>query len=365
MNENPTKVERRKNFLITLAYGLVLIALASFLCRYALTTLLPFLIAWVVAAILHMVLKRFRGKKHFPRKPVGIALIVLFYLAIAFLGVILCDRVLDAAIGFLTSVPQLWSNTLTPALRLAGEKITELFAHFDVELHWSVNELVASAGKAVTSYSTQLLGKIGNFAISIPGVLVDTIICIVSTVYILLDWEKIRDFIYRQLPQRTSDVISSASSQLGKTLWQYIRSYGLIMLITFVELSLGLWLTGIPKPFLIGALIAVFDILPIVGSGTVLLPWTIISFIQGNIHNGICILLLYIVVTIVRNIIEPKIVGQQVGLHPLITLLSMVLGASIFGGIGVLCLPVAVAVAKQLNDDGVIHIIKKEPKPAG
>ena len=112
-------------------------------------------------------------------------------------------------------------------------------------------------------------------------------------------------------------------------------------------------------------MIAVFDILPIVGSGTVLLPWTIISFIQGNIHNGIRILLLYIVVTIVRNIVEPKIVGQQVGLHPLITLLSMVLGTSIFGGIGVLCLPVAVAVAKQLNDDGVIHIIKKEPKPAG
>ena len=76
------------------------------------------------------------------------------------------------------------------------------------------------------------------------------------------------------------------------------------------------------------------------------------------IAGGVCLLLLYAVVTVIRNIIEPKIVGQQVGLHPLVTLLAMVVGVSVFGGVGMLGLPVAVAVVKQLNDDGAIHLFK-------
>lgn len=354
--------EQKKHFLIAGFYVLAIIALLLFLCNYAMTTLLPFVIAWAAAAMLHPLFGLLKRKVRFSCKWIGIALTLIFYLLIAFLGIILCDRLLDAAVSFLTSVPCLWSETLMPFLQASGEKITELFAHFNVEMNVSFNELISSAGKTIISYSTQLLGKVGNGAISIPGLLVDTIICIVSTVFILLDWEMIRDFIYRQLPQKTTKVISHASHQLGRTLRQYILSYGLIVFMTFSEISLGLWLTGIQNAFVIGALIALVDILPIVGSGAILLPWCIISFICGNVHNGICILLVYIVVTVVRNIVEPKVVGKQVGLHPLVTLLSMVIGASAFGGVGVLALPVTIAVAEKLNDDHVIDIIKKESK---
>lgn len=362
MDKQPLKIEdeQKKHFLITGFYALSIIALILFLCNYAMTTLLPFLIAWCTAAVLHPLFGLLKKKVRFSCKLIGVALTIIFYLLIAFLGIILCDRLLDAAVSFLTSVPRLWNDTLMPFLQAAGEKITELLAHFNVEMNVSFNELLSSAGKTIISYSTQLLGKVGNVAISIPGLLVDAIICIVSTIFILLDWEIIRDFIYRQLSQKTTKVISHASQQLGRTLRQYILSYGFIVLMTFTEISIGLWLTGIQNALLIGALIALIDILPIVGSGAILLPWCIISFACGNVHNGICILLLYIVVTIVRNIVEPKVVGKQVGLHPLVTLLAMVIGASAFGGVGVLVLPVAIAVAKKLNDDHVIDIIKEE-----
>lgn len=358
MNEIQNNTEQRRRFLIGLAYGIALIALAALGCKYALSTLLPFFIAWVVAAILRPLLRLFRNKKHLPYRTMCVAITLLFYLLIAFMGVILFSRLLEVAVSFLSSIPEFWSNTLMPMLQTFGERIAEVFAQFNVNLSLPVSEMVSSLGKTITSYSAQLLGKIGNMAISLPGMLVDTIICIVSTIYLLLDWDAIKNFIYRQLPQKATEILSKASGQLGKTLWQYIRSYGLIMLITFAELSIGFMLIGIRTPFLLGALIAIFDILPIVGSGTILLPWMIISFAMGNIHNGIGLLLLYIVVTVIRNIIEPKLVGKQVGLHPLVTLLSMVIGSSVFGGIGVLGLPVAVAVAKQLNDDGVLNILK-------
>ena len=111
------------------------------------------------------------------------------------------------------------------------------------------------------------------------------------------------------------------------------------MLMTFTELAIGLLIIGVDNSWGVAAGIALLDILPIVGCGTVLIPWAVIA--------------------IVRNIAEPKIVGQQMGLHPLATLLAMVTGASLFGAAGVFALPIALAVIKQLDDDGIIHVIKK------
>ena len=358
MDEQNLRALQRKRFLISLAYVLAIVALAALICRYALGTLLPFLIAWAVAALLRPLLRLIQSHQRRPRRALGVALTVAFYLVVAFLGTILFSRLFDTAVAVLTAIPELWTETVMPALQTAGEKLEELFAHFDVTLNLSVAEIVSSIGRTVTSYSARLLGKIGNLAISIPGMLVNMIICVISTVYILLDWNAIRNFLYRQLSARASDVLAKASGQTAKTLWQYARSYGLIMLITFAEISIGLLLIGIDGAVLIGALIALVDIFPVVGSGTVLLPWTILSLIGGDVRTGVCLLLLYAVVTVIRNIIEPKIVGKQVGLHPLVTLLAMVVGVSVFGGAGMLGLPVAVAVVKQLNDDGAIHLFK-------
>ena len=107
---------------------------------------------------------------------------------------------------------------------------------------------------------------------------------------------------------------------------------------------------------LIAALIAVFDIFPIVGAGLILLPWTVITFIQGNVLQGIGMAVLYVVVIIVRQIMEPRIVGRQVGLPPLVTLACMFVGTSLFGGVGLFGLPILAAILTNLNDDPDVPI---------
>ncbi|HCR40588.1 MAG TPA: sporulation integral membrane protein YtvI, partial [Lachnospiraceae bacterium] len=92
-------------------------------------------------------------------------------------------------------------------------------------------------------------------------------------------------------------------------------------------MSAGFWILKIPNAFVLGALVAIVDILPILGTGAVLLPWSILSFILGNLKIGVGILLLYLFVTAVRQTIEPKIVGKQIGLHPIVTLVLMYVGA--------------------------------------
>ena len=135
-------------------------------------------------------------------------------------------------------------------------------------------------------------------------------------------------------------------------------SYFLILGITFSELLIGLAILRVNRFVLIAFLIAVLDIFPVLGTGAVLVPWAIIAFIQGRIGFGIGLLVLYALITVIRQIIEPKIVGKHVGMHPIITLACMFIGTSLFGGYGLFGLPILVAIVLELNSSGAIHIFK-------
>jgi predicted PurR-regulated permease PerM len=118
------------------------------------------------------------------------------------------------------------------------------------------------------------------------------------------------------------------------------------------------FITGQQNVFLLALLIALLDILPIVGTGTVLIPWAVISLIVGDYAKGICLLIMYAIITVIRQFIEPKIVGDQVGLHPVATLIAMIVGTKLFGAIGLFGLPISLAIIKDLNDHGKIHVFK-------
>ena len=105
-------------------------------------------------------------------------------------------------------------------------------------------------------------------------------------------------------------------------------------------------------------LIAVFDILPVLGSGGILVPWAVISLVTGDIFLGVGIAILYVTITVIRNIIEPKIVGRQVGLHPVVTLACMYVGTMVMGILGLFLFPVSMSILIQLNDSGKIKIFK-------
>lgn len=137
-----------------------------------------------------------------------------------------------------------------------------------------------------------------------------------------------------------------------------IRAYALIMFITFVELFIGFNIIGIDKPLTAAVFIAIFDILPVLGTGGIMIPWALISLLQGHVPLAISLFVLYLVVTVIRNIIEPKIVGSQIGLHPVITLLSLFIGAQLFGIIGLFGFPITLSLLKHLNETEVVKLFK-------
>ncbi len=361
------QLEKRKQFIVNFLYFAIILGITILITRYALGVLMPFLIALVVSLLLKPLVQFLREKVHLHKGFAGIFVVLLFYALISFLLIILGVQIFSAAKTFFIRLPSLYTDSIAPWVQDTLASLETFTAKLDPEVASAYNALAGnmttSLGETVVNVSKRVVTGVTNVTLKTPGFLLKMIITVIATLFLSIDFPQIKAFIVRQLSDKNRDLLHNIHVHLSRTLGRYTRSYALIMFITFAEISIGLTIIGVNNAFAIGALIAVFDILPVVGSGMVLLPWTIIALISGNYARAIGLGILYVVVIVVRNVMEPKIVGDRVGLHPIVTLLSMVLGTFIFGGIGLLGLPITLALVHSLNKDGVIHLYKNDPEP--
>ena len=155
------------------------------------------------------------------------------------------------------------------------------------------------------------------------------------------------------MPKSWLDKVFNIKTDMFTVLGSYIKAQIILMTICFFELLIWLNLLSflklnVPYPLLMSILICIIDALPILGAGTILIPWAIISFALGDIKLGIMLIIIYLFVLSVRQMLEPKLVSQNLGVHPLITLISMYSGFKIFGVIGFLIGPVVMIILKNV-----------------
>jgi sporulation integral membrane protein YtvI len=356
------KVESRRQFIINFLYFAIILGIVILLARYALGVLMPFLIAFLISLLLKPAVAFFHDKLKLPRGVAGIVLVVLFYALVGFLLIIIGVQLFTSAKSFFLMLPSLYTHSIVPWMNRVFDSLQEFAGHLDPDAAAAYNAISAnvttSLGGSVVNISKQVVTWVTSSTLRAPKFLLNVLIMVISTIFLTVDFPKINAFVQRQLSERWRTLLHNARVQLGRTLWSYLRSYAMILTITFVEIFLGLSIIGINNAAGIAIAIAVFDILPVVGSGIILLPWTIYTFISGNLTTGLGLAILYMVVIVVRQIMEPKIVGDRVGLHPIVTLLAMVLGTYLFGGIGLLGLPITIALIHALNKEGAIHLYK-------
>jgi sporulation integral membrane protein YtvI len=255
-------------------------------------------------------------------------------------------------------LPDLYRYAIEPAIEKTAHNIIEQFPDVRTYVEEFTLNISDTLFTFVKNASTAVITTITGFAGRVPSILIKLIFTIVSSFFFTIDYYKISDFILRQFNEERKEMIVKLKDNGLGTIGKFIKAYAAIISITFLELSIGFWILKIPNPFIFGALIAIIDVMPILGTGAVLIPWSIINLILGNTKLGIGMLILYIVITAVRQTIEPKIVGQQIGLHPIITLVLMYVGAQLIGVLGLLLLPVIATIIKTLNDEGTIHLFK-------
>lgn len=355
-------VEKRKKFIINFVYWLIIGGIVFLLLKYGLTYIMPFIIGFGIAWILRKPIRFLAGRCHVRQSVAAIFLVILFYSAAGALLFLLGIRIVTAFMDLFAAIPNWYTKDIQPALMELIASLEVTLSRLDASVVDTLNELamnlVKSLGEMLSGFSVKAIGAVSNYASALPGFLIRVLFAVISSFFFAVDYEKVTGFAMRQMKEKHQKMVIVVKNYVVNTLFKCIRSYAFIMFITFVELSLGLTILGIENSVFIALCIAVFDILPVLGTGGVMIPWTVLEAIQGNYSLAIGLLAVYLVVTVIRNIIEPKIVGSQVGLHPLVTLMSMFVGAQLFGVLGLFGLPITLSLLKNLNDQGVIHVFK-------
>ena len=355
-------MERRKTgLLVNIAYYGV-IAFGVFLTlRYLVPVLLPFAAAFLISAVMQKpvdVLARRFGA--LPRKAVAFAVLAGFY---AFFGVAfsLIFRALATQLtGFLSSLPSVLSNLAQTIMDSSESWLRRLPAWLRGALGGDTQQLLLSAVEALSAPLLELLGTAGSAAIKLPSAAFVIFITILCSFFIIMDYEGARRILAGLCPSRAKALLAHTRRRAAQAAVHLLKTYGTLMLITFGELWIGLNIlnllgAGINYVTVLSLVISLVDILPVLGVGTVLIPWALAVLVSGN--SRLCIMLLTLcgVMYIIRNILESRLVGHRFGLHPALTLLALYVGGKWFGIAGIFLLPLGLIIFMQLRQDGVFE----------
>ncbi len=352
--------EKRREFLINFAYFAVIAVIYYLFFSYGIHYIMPFVVAFIIAAILDKPVRWLSSKPHFPRKMVSAVFLVLFYGIIVTLLSFIVNRLLNAMFSWFGELPTLYTLYIEPAVRSMllwyDQNIAVLLPGFQEDVESNMVDILNALSGLFSGASAAMLRLAQDFVISAPSMLFSLLFGVVASAYFCMDYPSISYFLAHQLSGTSSPLGSDIRGYLSGGLIQIIVSYFKILCITFVELFIGFIIIGQSNAALFALIIAVFDILPVLGVGTILWPWALISYINGEPTKALLLIILYAVIFVIRRIIEPLIVGDSIGLGASITIISMYLGIKVFGALGLLIGPFTAIVIKNLNDSGRIHL---------
>ncbi|MBR6526685.1 MAG: AI-2E family transporter [Lachnospiraceae bacterium] len=336
--------QKKTDFLINAAYWGLIILAAYLVFEYIVPITVPFILGFIVAYAIVRVTRKLPGSNN---RWVRLALVLLVYGTVGVLVALIAIKGFTLVSGVVTWLPNLYEHKFEPALEVTYQWLTDTIGQLDPAMQTAV----ASLGNSMVSSFNTMFSKVSGYAVNavsgmvtgVPSLVLSTLAMIFSTVFVALDFEKMRSFTKSHMTEGMIAKYKLIRTYLTDTLLVVLRSYIIIMTLTFVELSILFSVFKIGNPFLKAFGIAVFDIMPVLGTGGIMLPWATISLVIGNTKLGVELFVIYGIVTVVRNYVEPKVVGVQLGLHPIITLVSMFIGLRLFGFWGLFGCPVVIS----------------------
>ena len=322
--------------------------------RYGMGLLIPFLFAWAIAipvsAFAKKSEKRFGGK----RRAWVYFYIFAFFGILFLLGALIVGKIFAQASEFLDYLAQNgdeFEKELSKILALPSKiPLLDKLGRIDLEgLGGYLSDAASSVAQSIAKMGGEtFISLMGRAVAGTPRMLISVVVAILSSLYLALDYDGIKEYLYSLLGEQRKTRAMALANRIGKGIRAYLVAYGKIFLITFAELYIGLILLGRSYSFLLAIVIAFFDILPFFGAGMALVPWSIFLFAQGSYGVGTGMLVLFGVMTVVRQIVEPRIIGKSIGIHPLASLLSMYVGFALFGFWGMLLAPIGVLAAREI-----------------
>ncbi len=351
---------QRKRLLRLFYVLIVLVALWVFF-RWGLVIVLPFLIALLLARLLEPAVTLLRKRLRLPRWAASAICTLLCFGALFGIVYLIAARVFIELGRLLQQLPE-WMAGLPDVADRVTRRIQTLIVAAPVPIQDFLTNTWEKLIREGISVPQSLYTFIGDFirgvAGAVPAMLLFLITCVLSTYFISSDYPRVARFILRQFPERWREKILRTKGHLTGTLGKWLKAQALLMLITFLILCLGFSLLSVQTPLLAAALVALIDALPVIGLGLVLVPWALGLLLLGSTTQAFGMMALFLVCTLTRSFSEPKLVGRQIGLHPIVTLVCMYVGFQLLGILGIILAPLVAITLKQLQEWGYIRLWK-------
>ena len=326
----------------TVLRGILLLLGALFLwaaLKYALPVLFPFALAYIIARFISPAAKKLCRKTKIPEKIWASLIIVTLSALLSFALWKAGSLIVREAGEILDSLAEMLTDDKSPLSELIS-KGSDFLEKFTVSGEELSGTLTGMLSESLSRLSMGVASLAGSFIVAAPSVLFTVAVTFIALFYFALDMDGIRREFKKFLPQSVINTAGTYLDKLMRAAGKFLKAYMTIMLITFGELLVGFLIIGVDYAFLAALLTSVVDLLPVLGTGTVLIPWAIFLFLGGEGGKAVAMTALLAVMYIVRQFIEPKIVGECAGVHPLLALVSVFAGFCLAGVGGMILGPV-------------------------
>lgn len=354
MQQDKRELHRRilVNLGVTLFWILFIIILGPHLFRF----FLPLLIAWIIAMFANPLVSFLERRIKLMRKHGSMLVIALVLVMIASLLFLLTWWIVAEIRGWLVNLPELYQNVIVN-IQSALSSLSERF-HFlpdNLDTFWSegkVNDYVLSA---LNSLKLDPIQKVGGLAGSIADGFVISILTIMLSYFFVAEKNQIVDTLRKYMPDSVKNVWKTTQKVMLSAVGGYLKACFKIMFVMFVILSIFFMALQVEYSLLIALFTAVMDFLPFIGTGTILWPWALYHLLIGNYFRAVVLIIAYFVTLLAHRLLEPKLVGDSVGISPFLTLISMFIGYRMIGMLGLIVGIPAGMLIKALIEEGIFE----------
>lgn len=346
------KNEAKKSFLINLLYTISILFLIFIASKLLFSYLLPFVIAVIIAALVQRP-ANFLSKK-IPLKTGTIAsiLALLSFLVFSAVSIFIIYR-LSLLLGSVLKELPTFLNYITDYISRLENKLSSEFQKISPEFSQSISEIIEGMINAITTRAADAFSTFAAItAKKAPSFLFGSVISLAASCFIAKDFNSLANFISLICGEKSYSKFLKIKEIFRTNIAKILKGYFWLFVLTFIELTIGFIILGVNFAPLLALLIAVVDLLPVLGTGAILIPWSLAELIFGKSSMAISLIVIYVLITVIRNLAEPKIIGNQIGIHPLFTLLAMFIGLKILGVVGLFILPITlIVIIKYYKDE--------------
>ena len=293
----------------------------------------PFTLAIFTAMCLEPLIRKIMDKTKFKRKYIGLILVVIVYTILISICFLLVYKLITELSSLSSKLPEIYDK-ISYFMDKIYLEVMKILNKFPQEVTVKIYEVGRNVLNKGMNFLYVLLNKSLSIITFLPSLLVYVVVNFLATIFLVVDRNKITTFLKEKINAKYLNKVFNFIKESSKTFLTFLKAQSLLLLITFLELLIAFIIIKQPYPIVLALIIALVDALPILGTGTVLLPWSIFLSFNGKINISIFLIITYLTIIIVRQLIEPKIVSKAIGVHPLVTLLCMYICFKVFGLIG-------------------------------